>query len=182
MAKPSNLFDEVAQVREGAQAAGGERRRAGRNSTAAVSKVDERARRAQALSFRLAGFTEEQIAERLGISAKGVHELLERILAGAEAQGVKQLRELENSRLDRAQAAIWTRVLEGDLNAINTFLRISQHRSKINGIFAPVEIDLTVSVRNEMMQALQSLEEIVEPMIELTAIEDATIVEDDDFS
>lgn len=172
MAKPSNLFDEVAAAREGVAASEGE---AAPTTRRAVAKADERARRTQALSFRIAGFTNEQIAERLQISPKGVQELIERTLNGAENQGVRALRELENGRLDRAQAAIWTKVLEGDLNAINTFLRISQHRAKINGIYAPQEIELTMSVRHEMMAALEKLDAIAEGEI----IEDADIVEDD---
>jgi DNA-binding CsgD family transcriptional regulator len=71
----------------------------------------QRARRVEALSLRLAGVSTAQIAERMGIQPDTVRKLINRTLQTAENRAVEEMRELENARLDRAQAAIWTQVL-----------------------------------------------------------------------
>lgn len=159
MAEPSDLVGEVAQVAEAADLplnAGPTYRnlddvRAGQQS----------ARRVEALSLRLAGLTYEQIGERLGISKEGARNLINRTLQQAENLAAAELRELETARLDRAQAAIWTRVLEGDLRAVDTFLRISRRRSDLLGLDAPTEINLKVGIKDEMTRALDELQSVV---------------------
>lgn len=124
-------------------------------------KEEQKARRTQALSLRLSGLSYDDIAKHLSISSFKASQLVNETLERAENQSVDQMRELENSRLDRAQAAIWSSVLKGDLKAIDRFLRISQQRSKINGLEAPKKIDLSVGVKQEMQNALSELEELV---------------------
>lgn len=129
-------------------------------------ELQYKARRTAALSYKLAGLTYEQIADRLStegtvISEDGVRDLITRTLSRAENQGVGLLRELENARLDRAQAAIWPKVLEGDLGAVNTFLNISARRSRMNGLDAPTQLNISMGVKVEMEQALRQLEEVV---------------------
>lgn len=124
-------------------------------------KQKEEARRSQALSLRQAGLTFEQIGDRLGISSIAANALITRALELHPAQNVDQFRALENARLDRAQAAIWAQVLEGDLKAVDTYLRISQARRRMNGLDAPMEVSLAISVRQEMESALAKLEETV---------------------
>ena len=125
------------------------------------ARVRARARRVEALSLRLAGLSYETIGDRLGISEEGARDLVNRTLERAESKVVDQERALENARLDRAQAAIWTKVIEGDLKAVDTYLRISQRRAKMNGLDAPTKIDLSLNVRQEMEQALVQLERVV---------------------
>lgn len=170
MAKPSDRLGELAAAAEAAASAEVE---PGRKRSA--KKAQQAARRAQALTLKMAGISEATIAERMGISTTAVEQLLNRSLEQAPARGVKQLRELENARLDRAQSAIWTDVLSGDLPALDRFLRISAHRARINGLLAPTQVDLAVSVRSEMMRALGELEAIVEPMIEDAAASAADV-------
>lgn len=118
-------------------------------------------RRVEAMSLRLAGLQYDQIGERLGIDPHTAQALVERNLERATNRHADQLRVLENDRLDRAQAAIWTKVLQGDLNAVKTFLSISQRRAKMNGLDAPKQIALSANVRVEMEQALSELQNIV---------------------
>jgi transposase len=73
----------------------------------------QRARRLEALSLKLAGVSTAQIAERMGIQPDTVRKLINRTLRTAENRAVEEMRELENARLDRAQAAIWSQVLAG---------------------------------------------------------------------
>lgn len=122
---------------------------------------EETTRRMQATSLRLAGVTYEQIGERLGISASGAQHLVETNLHRANQREVDALRAIENQRLDKAMSAIWSDVLSGDIKAIDTFLRISARRSKLNGLDAPQKLDLNVSIRQEMEDALANLEKMV---------------------
>jgi DNA-directed RNA polymerase specialized sigma24 family protein len=68
-------------------------------------KKRQRARRIEALSLKLAGVSTAQIAERMGIAPDSVRKLIDRTLATAENRAAEEMRELENARLDRAQAA-----------------------------------------------------------------------------
>lgn len=121
----------------------------------------ERARRTEALTLLLAGLSHEQIGDRLGISREGARDLIRRTLAEAENQTVEQMRVLENARLDRAQAAIWPAVLQGEVKAVQTFLQISRRRATMNGMDEPHRLALSIQVRAEMEQALKQLEATV---------------------
>lgn len=160
-------------------------------------KEKQKARRAEALQLRMAGLSYESIGERLGIGRTAATQMVQRALDQAEHQGVAALRAEENARLDRAQMAIWGDVIQGDLKAIGVFLQISAARSKINGLYAPTQVQMSVSIRKDMEDALASLEELVletesvnptaeQGAIEATAaatqqdIEDAFEVTDDD--
>ena len=76
-------------------------------------RARQRARRVEALSLKLAGVSTAQTAERMGIRPDTVRHLVNRTLRTAENRAVEEMRELENARLDRAQAAIWSQVLAG---------------------------------------------------------------------
>jgi DNA-binding CsgD family transcriptional regulator len=118
-------------------------------------------RRSEAVSLRLAGMSYEQIGERLGISGNAAEQMIGRALDRNEVRSVSQLRAEENARLDRAQMAIWGKVIEGDIKAIGTFLQISAARSKMNGLYAPTQVQVSMTIRQEMEEALQSLETLV---------------------
>ena len=118
-------------------------------------------RRAEALSSLMAGLSHEQVAERMGTTPEAVENLVDRTLGAVAQRGADDMRNLENLRLDRAQAAIWSQVLQGDTRAIDVFLRISQRRAKMNGLDEPTRISLAVSVRAEMEQAFAQLEQLV---------------------
>lgn len=124
-------------------------------------RKEQEARRIQAMSLRLAGLTYGQIGERLHIGAEAARMLVMRTLKEAEQAQVAEMRELENQRLDRMQASIWPKVLEGDLQAIDRALRISARRSAVNGLDAPKQFQIQANVRLEMEQALNELKEIV---------------------
>lgn len=120
------------------------------------------ARRARAVRARLAGASYREIAEQLGYADKSsAYRAVMRSIDRVEVQAVEDLRDEENARLDRAQFAIWQQVLDGDLNAVNTFLRLSKRRADLNGLDAPRAIDVSTTVRGEMETALDDLQEII---------------------
>ena len=48
---------------------------------------------------------------------------------------------LENQRLDYLQEKLGDRIEAGDLSAINTYLRISERRAKLNGLDGAQKIE-----------------------------------------
>lgn len=136
------------------------------------------ARRTKAVSMALAGLSDEQVGRELGISTSGARELIARTLEDTRNYQVDQMRQVENARLDRAQAAIWSEVLKGDLKAINAFIRISERRSRMNGLDAPSKIQMSVSVKAEMHQALAELEEILDAEVVEEAETDVVALEE----
>jgi hypothetical protein len=132
-----------------------------RSQRQARRQEEMKAKRLEATSLRLAGLTWEQIGDRLGMSDQGARSLVETNLERANQREVDMLRAIENQRLDKAMSAIWRDVLSGDLKAIDTFLKISQRRSRLNGLDAPQKIDMNLNIRQEMEQALNNLESMV---------------------
>lgn len=154
-----------------------------------TKKDFDRATRVKALQYRLSGMTYSQVADRLKMPTNSVRALIQYALRTAEADSVEEMRELENHRLDAMQRAIWPAVEEGDLQAVDRALKIAQTRAKLNGLEAPKKLELALSVRQEMEQALGHLEALVEgevvPEIEQSDeddedVQDAQEVKDDD--
>jgi transposase len=124
-------------------------------------RTRDQVNRTKAISLKLAGLSDEAIGEQLDMSVSGVRDLIRRTLDRAENRVVEEMRDLENAKLDRVQTAIWTKVIEGDLKAVDTYLRLSARRAKLNGLDQPMKIDLSLTVREEMEQALTQLEHLV---------------------
>lgn len=151
----------------------------GRGASRKVDADARRARRVEVMALRLAGFSHEQIAERFDVSGQQVQDWIDETMESAEAPNVAKMRSLENQRLDRAQSAIWSQVVAGNLKAIDTFMRLSAQRSKINGLYAATKIDMSLGIRHEMEIALTNLESLVTQQAEVLdaeTVEDAEIV------
>lgn len=174
-ARPEVTSDEVRVARRVAELVSDEVTEIGRGQSRKVEAEQRRARRVEVMALRLAGFSLEQIAERFDVTSSQVDAWISDTLAAAEAPNVAAMRSLENQRLDRAQSAIWSQVVAGNLKAIDTFMRLSQQRSKINGLYAATKIDLSVGIRHEMETALTNLENLVSQQAEIL---DADVVED----
>lgn len=102
----------------------------------------------KALELRKECYTYQEIADTLGCSrgnayklvAKALGELTEKVKSKAD-----DLRELENLRLDTLWSKAYEKAKEGDLPAINTCLRISERRARMNGLDSPAKTDITVT-------------------------------------
>ena len=172
--RPEISAEDVIKASEIASRVREEARGVARGTGPSVEEAERKAKRVEILALRLAGFSAEQIAERQQLSASVVEDIIAVTLENTKNRAVAQMREEENLRLDRAQTAIWGAVIQGDTTAINTFLRISQQRSKINGIYAPKKIEMNVGIRHEMESALSDLENLMRQQAE--EIIDAEIV------
>lgn len=135
------------------------------------------ARQAQAVSYRLAGLTYEQIAQQMGYTDRGsARRTVLRALAAVRDESVGDLRAVENLRLERAHSELWQMVVgprPGDervdramwvdfdtrLRAIDSMRRLSERRSKLNGMDAPTKIELSPGVSQELQDAIDELRE-----------------------
>src|SRR5690348_15954092 len=111
---------------------------------AADSKLDEQLdREKKALQLRKAGASYRAIGEQLSISHEQVRRDVEQALSYIRddvAQDARKLRDLELARLDDWLMRLDTKLRNGDERAIMTALRISERRSKLLGLDAPVKV------------------------------------------
>lgn len=107
------------------------------------------------LRSRVGGLSLLEIAEAHGISRVRASQILDRELAESakrRAGARDQLLDLELLKLDRCERGLWDSIDGGDEKAVNAFVRISEHRSKLLGLYlvAPLEdgtLKLTVPGR-----------------------------------
>ncbi|WP_188197233.1 hypothetical protein [Nonomuraea sp. SYSU D8015] len=95
-------------------------------------------RRTQALQMRIAGVSPTLIAERLGYNSPqaasaDITAALKRA-AKAEGMAAEHLLHLEIGRLDRMMAALWPKVLKGEVQAAETCLKIVNKRASLLGL------------------------------------------------
>lgn len=84
-----------------------------------------------------AGYTVAEIAQELGETVTNVQRHKVKALRDIVYDSVEEARLIEDARLDAALRAIWDSVLEGNLQAIDRFLRISERRAKLLGLETP---------------------------------------------
>ena len=106
------------------------------------------ARRAQAISLRLAGVDYETIAAKLGYASRAAAYVdIDRALAAnkAEEDAAKEtLREVEAMRLDRLQAAVWSDATKGDTRSVDSALKIIAQRCRLLGLDAPTRTRIEI--------------------------------------
>lgn len=111
-------------------------------------RVDAALRKADAVELRRKGWSFERIAKEVGVSISTAHRYitseLEKV-AAETAEAAEQVRQLELERLDRALAAVFQRVDDGDDKAIATMLRLQERRAKLLGLDTPDRHEVTVS-------------------------------------
>ena len=106
------------------------------------SKSNARALRArenriQAVHLKKLGYSTYYIADKLGVSHQAVSKMLSvalQELAEEQRNSAEELRALENARLDYLLEKLEDKVNEADMLAINTSIRISERRAKLNGL------------------------------------------------
>jgi transposase-like protein len=99
------------------------------------SKADARLKRSRAVELAKAGYTYDEIAREVGFSHRGsAYRAVRKALDTHEAASVGELRALENDRLDSMLAALWPAIELGDVRAIDTALRVTDRRIRLNGL------------------------------------------------
>jgi transcriptional regulator with XRE-family HTH domain len=87
-----------------------------------------------ALDLRRSGLSYAQVAAKLGIAESTASELVQRALQGVVQEPGADVIKLELQRLDAALAAIWARVVKGEVEVIDRLLKIQERRAKLEGL------------------------------------------------
>lgn len=102
-------------------------------------------RQADAARLRVAGMTYGQIARELGYANESAaYNAVKGALRRVTVPAVEELRLIEGERLDLAQQAIWERVLQGELEALRAFLKLSERRARLFGLDQQPTVNATL--------------------------------------
>ncbi len=155
----------------------------------------------RALTLRVGGATYEQIAERMGYGdGSGARQIILRALSRREAEAVEELRLIENARLD-ADEQILRLIISGQqvdrdetgqptgprptiterMRAVDTRTRLSARRARMNGLDAPLAVQVSAGVQADLADALQELDSVVRTVMgEVTDVHDEPHPDDAD--
>lgn len=125
-------------------------------------------RRKRVAANILAGLTYSEIAAHLGVSVGTIQEDANNIRQTWQREQLMAADEYisqELRRLDTAQTAIWQKVLDGDLGAVDRFIKISQRRMKLLGLDID-ETKITVDWKEEAQQRGIDVTEIFGQLVE----------------
>lgn len=128
-----------------------------------VPKPELLTKERQVVELRQQGLTWLQIADTVGYASQAsAYAAFERANRRVVQDGIEDIRKLEQERLNIAQAAIWHEVIQGDLPAVNTLLKIMERRSKLLGLDQPTKIQAEVitydqnDIRTELARIIAS--------------------------
>lgn len=130
------------------------------------------ARRARAVRLRIGGATYEQIAQVCGYTDKSsAARSVKRALEEIEAESVGELRRIENLALQRDEVILRGIIddtsvkAETRIRALDSRLRLSQRRARLNGLDAPIAVALSAGVAADLADALTEAEEVLRDFV-----------------
>lgn len=86
------------------------------------------------LELRRAGASFPDIEKQLKTPHSTVYSAYRRAIARTLREPAADVRALEADRLDRIQAAVWTKAMRGDLAAVDRVLRVMERRAELLGL------------------------------------------------
>lgn len=99
------------------------------------SLAEARIKRNLAVKLAAEGRSFDEIAQEVGFTHRGsAHRAVYKALDEHEVENVDHLRDVEGTRLDALLAALWPRIEQGDVKAINVALRITDARLRLFGL------------------------------------------------
>ena len=136
----------------------------GRKTVTAAQK------RAQAVTYRKAGKTFQEIADLVGFTSKATaYNAVKRALEDAVREPAQELIQLETERLDAMLAGLWPAIEQGDTQAVNAGIRVSERGARLLGLDAaqavtmsgpgggPIPVDVTGMTPEERRTQLEQL-------------------------
>jgi hypothetical protein len=107
-----------------------------KNSHTSPKRIAQRKKEAQALQLREHGYSHAQIGEHMKLSPSRVCRMIFSAMDKLiPVESAERVRTLELRRLDAIQSEIWEDVTNGNLGAIHTYLRLSDQRSRLMGLY-----------------------------------------------
>lgn len=104
-----------------------------KNSHTSPFQIELQKRRAEALEYRIQGYTYEQIGETMECSITTAFEYVDHSLKAITREPAENLMALELSRLDQLLTAFFTNAMGGDVNAAGVVQRVMERQSKLVG-------------------------------------------------
>ena len=96
-------------------------------------------RRTKAVALAVSGHGYQAIADLMGYANRGtVYRIVQEALKAHQVTSIDEVRELEATRLDALQAALWPDAISGNCQAGQTVLKIMDQRAKLLGLHAVV--------------------------------------------
>ena len=109
-------------------------------------KPEVLAKEAEVVKLRRGGLTWDMIAERVGYnSPASAHAAYQRASVRIVQDDIEAIRKIETERLDMAQSAIWNKVLQGEISAVQALIRIQERRAKLLGLDQPFKQQIEVT-------------------------------------
>ena len=106
-------------------------------------------RRTKAVELAVAGHGYQTIAEMIGYANRGtVYRIVQEALKAQQITSIDEVRELEASRLDALQEALWPAAIRGKVQAAQAVLKIMEQRARLLGLHAVVVTSGTSQARN----------------------------------
>ena len=107
-----------------------------------AGKLGRAQRNARVIQLRLAGLTPQAVADVMTteghpMSAGAVSQITSKqigALAAVTTERAEEMRDLHLARLERALAAIWPKVLAGNLQAVDRMVKIIDKSARLSGI------------------------------------------------
>lgn len=127
------------------------------NAQVAPNSAELAERRERVYAMRLTGKSLSYIAQAEGVSKTTVFNDIEAVIKAKTEVPAQQVREMELDRLDLLLDKLMPRVEQGDVQAIQTALKVMDRRAKFLGLDAPTKQDLTVHQADPMDTALGGL-------------------------
>lgn len=111
----------------------------------------------KAYDLRLRGRSYRQIGSELGISAATAYRYVTDYLESVTLPLVDQVRKTEVDRMQRYLDSLEDKIDSGDVQAVNTAIKVSERLCKMLGIDTPVTQTVEHVEKTELDSAIQSL-------------------------
>lgn len=110
----------------------------------AIKKLQGNLTAGVVLGLRRSGMLIEEIALELKADEGQIRRYLKQALsyAAESAEDIKEIKQIELERIDAYQSSLWAKAKTGDVEAIKASLLCMQHRMKLLGLAAPVQVQV----------------------------------------
>jgi transcriptional regulator with XRE-family HTH domain len=152
-----------------------------KKTTPVETLVETQQKRNKALELRMAGKSQAEIAEELGVSSSSVSRYITHAVAAITRENAEEYLQLELSRLDALWAGIWNDATHGDTWKIDRALAIMDQRAKLTGRYKAAELQAIAEARGGVSaEATSMVGDFFGRLQELVAADELARRADDD--
>lgn len=124
---------------------GDRRKRKGKRSvnksTTSPKSIKFRKQAAEAVEYRVMGYTFAEIGEAMKFDASYAFRLVDWAMKETIEEPVKRLRDIMRRRLEKMQTGVLDKAFEGEVDAQDQVRRNMELQAKLDGLFAPNKVE-----------------------------------------